>query len=661
MPSLDNLRIRSKALILVGASVLTAMAMFAVAHTGLSTIKDQLNDLILSTNVERFALATILQEKNYLLNANGATNNQARAQDAFQTAQNDIKTIIGTLDSIDTMASSGSLRQRSRAAREGTTAYAELYRRGVAALVSLATVAASLETEGETATQQARDYIKGTDYPGKKAIATDILEYTYTIRANEKRYMLEQKPATLEQMDQDFVSMMDKLGLLERMVANDAEQQQVATFKQAALNYERAAHHWVASNNELFKNILPRMKELGDKVIKLAYAAAQDAAGSMADSRRTIIFWLIVVGAGIAASGIVLGLVVANAITRPVVAMAEVMRRLAAGEHGVEVPSADRQDEIGAMRTAVRVFQQHGLEAARLAKAEAAAHAAQDARARRLDNLVRNFEAEVGQMVGLVAASATELQSTAQAMSGIAGRTTEQSATVAAASEEACVNLGTVATAADELAATVTEVARQIGQSARMAGKAQEGAHRTNGVVRALADGSQKIGEIVDLIANIAAQTNLLALNATIEAARAGEAGKGFAVVASEVKSLANQTAKATNDIARQIAQVQGATREAVDAIHEIATTIAEVNQIGATVAAAVEEQGSATQEIARNIQQVAAGSQHVARTIANVSQGATESGAAATQVLGAAGELSQQAEKLKGEVAQFIAGVKAA
>jgi methyl-accepting chemotaxis protein len=286
---------------------------------------------------------------------------------------------------------------------------------------------------------------------------------------------------------------------------------------------------------------------------------------------------------------------------------------------------------------------------------------ASEHRSKSIETLTASFEAKAGELVGLVSSAATELQATAQSMTGTAGQATRQATNVAAAAEQASVNVQTVAAAAEELASSITEISRQVAQSAKIAGRALEDARRTDDVVQALAEGAQKIGEVVGLISNIAGQTNLLALNATIEAARAGDAGKGFAVVASEVKSLATQTAKATDDIARQITQIQTATKDAVDSIRGIGTTIGEISEIAATIATAVEEQGAATQEIARNVQQAASGTQEVSSNIVGVSQGANETGAAAGQVLGAAGDLSQQAEKLRHEVAAYITGVKAA
>ena len=265
------------------------------------------------------------------------------------------------------------------------------------------------------------------------------------------------------------------------------------------------------------------------------------------------------------------------------------------------------------------------------------------------------FEQSVKGMVEIVASAATQLQSTARTMEGTANGTSEQATTVAAAADEAATNVQTVASAAEELASSIAEISRQVAQSTQIAGAAVDEAQRTNSMVQGLADAAQKIGEVVSLINDIASQTNLLALNATIEAARAGEAGKGFAVVASEVKNLANQTAKATDEISAQIGGIQTATKDAVGAIEGIGGTIGEINEIASAIAAAVEEQGAATQEIARNVEQAASGTTQVTQNISEVTQAASETGQAAGQVLDAASELSQQSEKLNGEVHRFL------
>jgi methyl-accepting chemotaxis protein len=246
-------------------------------------------------------------------------------------------------------------------------------------------------------------------------------------------------------------------------------------------------------------------------------------------------------------------------------------------------------------------------------------------------------------------------------MSATAEETERQSTAVAAASDQATANVQTVAAASEELSGSIAEIGRQVADSARIAGLAVEEANRTNGQVTALSEAAQKVGDVIRMINDIASQTNLLALNATIEAARAGEAGKGFAVVASEVKSLANQTARATEEIASQIEAIQAATTDTVEAIQRIGGTIGQISEISATIAAAVEQQGAATQEIARNVTEAATGTADVSSNIATVTRAAGETGAAASQVLSAAGELSQQGETLSAEVARFLQNIRAA
>ncbi len=274
--------------------------------------------------------------------------------------------------------------------------------------------------------------------------------------------------------------------------------------------------------------------------------------------------------------------------------------------------------------------------------------------------LADDFETNVKSVVDTVSAASTEMQATAQAMSATAEETNCQSTVVAAASEQATNNVQTVASAAEGLSASVSEISNQVSQSTKIARAAVEKATGTNAQIQELATAAQKIDEVVKLISDIAAQTNLLALNATIEAARAGDAGKGFAVVASEVKSLANQTAQATDEIAAQISAVQSATTSSVSAIEEITKVINEINEISNAVAAAVEEKGAATQEIARNVQEAATGTREVSSNISGVTQAASETGTSAQQVLEAAGELSRQSEGLSGQVDQFLRQVRA-
>jgi methyl-accepting chemotaxis protein len=349
-------------------------------------------------------------------------------------------------------------------------------------------------------------------------------------------------------------------------------------------------------------------------------------------------------------------------ITVPLRVLKSRMEQLAKGDLTFEVPDDGRSDEIGWMIHAVNVFRENGL-AMRRMQQEKAELAQQNAGQRQQDmiRLAQGFEAHVGAIVTGVAGAAEQLRGTAETMTDIAGKSNEQAAAVAAASEEASRGVQSVAAATEELTASISEISRQVQQSSQVVARAVADAHRTDGVVRQLADGARKIGEVVNLISSIAGQTNLLALNATIEAARAGEAGKGFAVVASEVKNLATQTGRATKEIDSQISQIRAATQDAVTAIAGIVTVITQADGIATTIAAAVEEQSAATQEIARSVQNAASGTQEVSARIADVSRSAADSGSAADRVLGAATTLSQGSAKLATDVGAFIASLRAA
>jgi methyl-accepting chemotaxis protein len=348
-------------------------------------------------------------------------------------------------------------------------------------------------------------------------------------------------------------------------------------------------------------------------------------------------------------------------VVRPLEAMTATMSRLAGGDKTVEIPAIDSQDEIGAMAKAVDVFKQNMIRADQTATEN---HSEQENKTRRqaaIEQHIGAFEGSVRASLDMLTSAATEMRATSQGMSANAEETAAQATTVAAAAEQASANVQTVAAATEELSSSVAEIARQVLQSTQIAGQAVDEAGRTNTTVRGLSAAAEKIGDVVKLISDIAGQTNLLALNATIEAARAGDAGKGFAVVASEVKSLANQTAKATEEISAQVAAVRSATGNAVEAIKSIGGTIGTINEIATTIAAAVEEQGAATREIARNVQEAAQGTGQVSSSIVGVNQAASEAGSAANQVLASAAKLGQQAETLRGDVDGFLARIRAA
>ena len=349
-------------------------------------------------------------------------------------------------------------------------------------------------------------------------------------------------------------------------------------------------------------------------------------------------------------------------VSRPIARMTATMGRLAEGDAGVEVPGRERRDEIGDMAAAVSVFKENLIRTRALEEETALARAGAEAqRKAAMREIADGFERAVGSVIGSVTSAATELQATAQGMAGTATQTANQSTTIAAAAEEAASNVNTVAAAAEELGASVQEIGRQVQGSASLAQAAVGEAASTAALVQELSGAAAKIGDVVAMISAIAGQTNLLALNATIEAARAGEAGRGFAVVASEVKELASQTARATDEIGSQIGRIQGSTDQAVTAIGSIAARIREISDVAGSIAAAVEQQGAATQEIVRNVSQAAQGTGDVTANIAGLAGAAEETGAAASQVLASASDLSRQSEHLNGQVVQFLANIRAA
>ena len=368
-------------------------------------------------------------------------------------------------------------------------------------------------------------------------------------------------------------------------------------------------------------------------------------------------------GAAVAALVIAgLATLIGRGVTRPIQALTDAMGDLASGHLGREVPRAGKAEEVGRMAAALQVFKDNLIRTRALEVESAEARvAAADQRKAGMRQMADSFEAAVGGIVGQVSASATELQATAGSMSALAGQTASQSTTVAAAAEEAASNVNTVAAAAEELGSSVQEIGRQVQGSAELARSAAAAADGTAALVQELNGAVARIGDVVGLIASIAGQTNLLALNATIEAARAGVAGRGFAVVASEVKALAEQTARATQEISGQIGRIQGVTGQAVGAIGAITARIREIDGAAAMIAAAVEQQRAATREIVRNVGQAAQGTAGVTDSIVRVAEASTATGAAADAVLGATADLSRQSEHLAAEVHRFLDGVRAA
>jgi methyl-accepting chemotaxis protein len=371
----------------------------------------------------------------------------------------------------------------------------------------------------------------------------------------------------------------------------------------------------------------------------------------------------IMIGVGLAGMLLVaIGIMIARRLTSPIRTMTEVMHKLADGDDSVSVPDYRGADEIGVMAQALGVFKANAVSARQLAaERQEQEHRAEAEKRASMAQLADSFERSVAAIVDTVASAASEMQATAESMSATSADTARQVAVVGNVAGQANGNVNSVALAAEKLSASIGNIVGQVAQSTAIAGRAVSEAQRTDTTVEGLAQAAHKIGEVLGLIQEIASQTGLLALNATIEAARAGEMGKGFAVVASEVKTLAAQTAKATDEIKSQIDSIQGVTSVAVGAIRSIGATIAEINQIAAAISGAMEQQGAAAREIAGNIGEAARGTSEVSTTISEVMHASDKVGGAATQVLRATRELSLQSEKLKKEVKVFLASVRAA
>jgi methyl-accepting chemotaxis protein len=507
-------------------------------------------------------------------------------------------------------------------------------------------------------------------------LRTDINLFRIALRAHVMAETLEAKAANDKRL----------AGILERIAKDRKAYEPMITTPEERSIFQNWASAWdkymtgVQEVIELSRGSIGRIPHEASEAIskKVAVIAAEsdaflekginlnntgaDTATRQAAEGYNFAFWLVLgIVAAVVISGVGVGVYLVRDLSSGIASIVKPMQSLGSGDLSAEVRRRGEKTEIGAMADALQVFKD-----ALIAKKAADEAAARDAeakieRGRRVDRITRDFEAMIGEIVETVSSASTELEASASTLTATAERAQELATTVASASEEASTNVQSVASATEEMASSVNEISRQVQESARMASDAVDQASRTNDRVGELSKAAARIGDVIELINNIAGQTNLLALNATIEAARAGEAGRGFAVVASEVKALAEQTAKATGEIGQQITGIQAATQDSVGAIQEISGTIGKLSEISSAIAAAVEEQGAATQEISRNVQQAAQGTQMVSANITDVQRGATETETASSHVLSAAQLLSGDSTRLKLEVAKFLESVRAA
>ena len=407
--------------------------------------------------------------------------------------------------------------------------------------------------------------------------------------------------------------------------------------------------------NDLYQTIDPVTDRIGS-LIDLQVRLAGESYGEAvrAYDNASFVSWLLLLAAAVAV--LAGALVVIGRVVRPIESLTAVMQRMAGGDYTAAVPRADSRDEIGAMARAVEVFKANGLDNQRLHSEQERQRAeAEAAKVAALEGMAATVERETRSAVDRVAERTQRMEANAGAMAHSAGAVGVNSQSVAAAAEQALRNAQTVASATEELAASIREIGTQVGQASDITRRAVASGEHARETIQSLSNAVTRIGDVAQLIQDIASQTNLLALNATIEAARAGEAGKGFAVVASEVKSLANQTAKATEDIATQIAEIQSVTGNAVAAVGSITSSITDVDHVAATIAAAMEEQAAATQEISRNVSETADAAQEVSTRIAEVSREASATGDRAAEVRTVADEVSNSIDDLRSVLIRVV------
>ena len=480
------------------------------------------------------------------------------------------------------------------------------------------------------------------------------------MRRHEKDFLLRLDPKYIDRMDKRLAEFSGQL--LESYIPPSAQDNIMGLMKSYHADFKALAMKRLAVEEmtSQLSVVFAKAQDPFETVFKAVEERTQKANADMLEtvsSTGTVVVSTIVLTVLIVFS---VAILVARQINKPIAGLTRTMKVLAEGDKTVDVPATELKNELGDMGRSVLVFKDNMIRAEQLAAEQAREQEVQQERAKQIILLTQGFEKDSDNVLTTVHAAITQMGTTSNSMKQAADQLNQRSAAVSAASTEASSNVQTVASASEELAASIAEIGAQASNSTLIASEAVTKAQETDETMRGLSDAAQRIGEAIRLINDIADQTNLLALNATIEAARAGDAGKGFAVVASEVKNLATQTAKATEEISRQIGDVQRSTENAVVAIGGISKVIAQMDEISSAIAAAVEQQRAATQEIARNVEQASSGTHEVSENIVGVSTLATETEEAADQVKGASTQVEEQAESMNAFIRRFIENVRA-
>jgi len=694
----DNLKISTKIFIGTGIVLLFLVAVSIVAYVDLRVANNNFNEyraLARQTNalgrVQANLLYVRLGVKDYIISGS------SKAEETVNTRLEATQNLVLETRALFQEASKYFDISNDLSELDSSTAQLDTYLNGFNSIVQDRSErnqhVDQLNTLGPSAEKKLTKIMKSAFDDGDAQasfFAGQTLRTLLLARLYANRFLVDNMPASatraeqeLQEFEKNAQKMSSELQNPERRGLAQAVVTEAASYKDDFI----AVRDVIFKRNDTIKNTLdfigPKVAD-SMEAIKLRNKARQDELGPRAvqNVENSVLITEIFAIVSLII-GSVLAVKIGRAISMPILALNSSMSMLASGDKTTNIPLTNRDDEIGQMAKTVEVFKENALEVDRLqekqAKAEQLAKEkeeketqrraeetkeaearAEEEKRRAMNELADGFEQSVKGVVNDVSTSVTQMQSTSKEMSASAEDTGERSSAVASASEEATANVQTVAAATEELAASISEIGRQVAQSTSVAVSATKEVENSTSTVESLASAAQKIGDVIKLISDIAEQTNLLALNATIEAARAGDAGKGFAVVASEVKSLASQTAKATEEISVQITGIQKESMETVSAIGGIRKVIEEMNEISATIASAVEEQKSATSEISQNVQRAATGTQEVSSHIGSVSEAASHTGSGANQVMNVANGLAQQADSLSREVDKFLAQVRA-
>ena len=562
--------------------------------------------------------------------------------------------------------------ERRRRLEEISTQY-EDYRKGVERVFVLKRdldklTSETLDPSGREATDQLLKVTDVADKAGNAAVAglaRQTLQALMQVRLNVNKVIGRRDDAAAQQADQYLVALSNAVGELDKMVQGGAVRASVDDARRSIVSYGTAYKDVAGMNREVVSQINGNMKHAAETIAAAAAAVntsgMTDQQGIEADTLAAISFTqtvLLVLALGGLALGMLAAWLIGGGISRPVLQMVEAMRRLAAGDLTVTIPARDRGDEVGRMAEAMVVFHHNAEEAQRLEGEAERVRIAKDRRQTAIDQHTQDFGTAATGVMAMLVQAADTMRKTAGEMTAAAQQTRETAERTAGNANASAQNLSAVAAAAEEMSASIQEISQQVARATQAAHEAVERTSATDAKVAGMAAAAERVGDVVRLISDIAGQTNLLALNATIEAARAGDAGKGFAVVASEVKALATQTAKATDEIASQIAAIRTATGEAVEAVREVGTAIGQVNEVAAAIAAAVEEQSATTREIAASVQTVTGATQEATQAMHDVASVSETTEVASQTVQQNCDEVGRTADVLRSELTQFLEAI---